>query len=405
MSPLTSIGSQKTPGRPIEVTFAAETGLPDASQELLLIGHMAATGIAASGTATPYTVVTINNAGDLTAGSDEADTKFGEGSELAKMVAAAIRANSGGSTFPSIKCVALRSTDTDFGASDAALTAAQGTKAEFIVSCYDGTDSTLRSKLKDHVLLVSGAQRVENDQYGSVGVVFNRSVTDPSLLPSPDTQFILPVWLRDTGTGGDAPAYSIGEMAAACAAKIAANAVPFNPVNDVTVVGIDAPKKVSDYPTVGAGLESETALDKGWTPLKVKPNGEVAFVRTVTSRITVDADGSTDVTAYYDVQDFQVLYLWRKTLKARFSQADFKRRKASDQALIDTLAEMIRLAQAFQDQGMFQHVDKLAKLFQVERNASDRHRIDYKTPVNVIPGLHVMAGNIEATTQFDTVSV
>jgi phage tail sheath gpL-like len=396
---LTSIGSQKTPARPIELTFAAETGIPSADQEVLLIGHKDA----ASGSATPYTVVEITNAGNIPAASAEVAAAFGDGSELAKMVLAAIRANLGGSQFPALKCVALASTDTGFGASDAALTAAARVKQEYVVSPYDGVNTTLRGKIKDHAKAISGANNVENNQYGTVSVAATRGAI--STLDEPDTEYFAGAYLRDTGTGDDAPAYSLAEVAAAAAARMAANTVPFNPQDDLTIGGLDAPKKKSDHITVGGSLESESILEKGWIPLRVKPNGEVAFVRTVTSRITVDADGVTDVTAYYDVPDFNVLYFWRKTLKTRFSQADFKRRKNSGQTKKLALSEMIRLAKLFEDQGMFQAVDKLAPLFKVENNASDRHRIDYKTPVNVIPGLHVMAGNIEATTQFDVVTV
>lgn len=397
---LTSIGDQKTPGRPIEITFAADTGIPSANQELLLIGHSAPSGAPGSGSVAAYELTVISNAGDETAGAAEADTKFGAGSELAKMVLAAIKANRGGSTFPVIKCIPLDSADTDFGQ---ALTTAASVKAEFIVSPYDGQDATLRDELKDHCLLVSGAQRVENNQFGSVGVVFNRSVTDPATLDAPDTQYLMPVYMRDTGTGGDAPAYSIAEMAAACAAKAAGNAVPFNPLDNVTIVGVDAPAKLSDYLTVGASLESETVLNRGWTPLRVKPNGEVSFVRTVTSRITVD--GVVAATSYYDLQDFQVLYFWRKTVFTRLNQPDLKQVKASVDTAVTIKGELIRLAQVFEDQNMFQAVSQLAKQFRVERSASDRHRFDVKTPVNVIPGLHVVAANVVASTDFDTISV
>lgn len=392
---LTSIGTQKTPGRPIEITFASESGLPSDVQEVLLIGH------AASGATGIYEVIEIDNSGDLTAASGEAITKFGAGSELAKMVIAAVRANSGESTLPQLKCVPLLSTDTGFGPSDEALTAVKQVKAEFVVSPYDGTDATLRGKLKDAMLEMSGAQRVHNDQYGSIGVIANYSVTSPSSLPAFDTQYLCGVWLRDTGT----PAYLLGELAAACAAKMAGNIVPFNPLDRETINGITAPETRSDWITVGAGLESESCLDQGWTPLFVKPNAEVAFVRTVTGRLTQNGDGITEVTAYYDVQDFQTLYYWRKTLFARFSQADFNQRKASEQTAKEIKSECIRLATAFQDQNMFQAVDELAKQFQVERNASDRHRFDVKTPVNVIPGLHVIAINVEATTEFDTITI
>lgn len=399
---LTSIGDARTPGRPIEVTFGADTGQPDANQELLLIGHAAPGG----GTVAAYTPTTINNSGDAAAARTEATTKFGSsGCELALMVVAAINANAGGSTFPVIKCIPLASTDSGtFGASDAALSAALNVKAEFIVSPYDGVSGTLRDKLKTHVQTVSGAQRVANNQFGSFGVVFNRSTVDPASLPTPDTQFIVPVWLRDTGTSGDAPAYSIGEMAAAAAARMASNLIPFNPLDGVSLGGVAAPAKQSDWPSVGDSAESETALDRGWTPLYVKPNGEVAFVRTITSRISADGSGSPEVTSYYDVQDFQVLYYWRKTLYTRFSQPDF-RRKASAATARLLKSELIRMAKAFEDQNMFQAVDLLAKKFQVQRATTDRHAFEFKTPVNVIPGLHRIKGNIEATTEFDAIVV
>jgi len=394
---LTTIGSQKTPGRPIQITFAAESGLPTDVQELLLIGHKDAV----SGTATAYSTVEISNAGDLVAASGEVATKFGAGSEIAKMVLAAITVNQIVGTYPKIKCVPLAAADTDFGAADAALTEAKKRKAEFVVSCYDATDATLRGKLKDACEAMSSPQSVENNQFGSIGVAFNRSETDPSLLAVADSQYLCLVWLRDGGS----PAYSIGEMAAACAARMASNGIPFNPLNSVSLSGVAAPADIGDWPTVGAGKESETALGKGWTPLYVKPNGEVAFVRTVTARISPDGTGSPEVTAYYDVQDFQVLYYWRKTLYTRYSQPDFKQRKASDETAREIKSEAIRLATLFESQQMFQAVKQLSKQFQVERSLTDRHRFDFKTPVNVIPGLHVVAGNIEATTEFDTITI
>ncbi|NJM94448.1 MAG: hypothetical protein HC842_07135 [Cytophagales bacterium] len=316
------------------------------------------------------------------------------------MVIAAIKANAGGGTFPVLKCIALDSAETGFGT---ALTVAKQTKHEFIVSPYDGQDSTLRTEVKDHAQTVSGAQRVENNQFGTIGVVFNRSVTDPSTLDAPDTQYLTAIWMRDTGTGPDAPAYSIGEMAAASAARIAAGAIPFNPLDNVTIGGVAAPALLSDYITVGAGLESESCLNRGWTPLRVKPNGEVSFVRTTTTRITTD--GVVAATSYYDVQDFQVLYFWRKTVFTRLNQPDLKQVKASQGTASLIKGELLRLAQAFEDQNMFQAVSRLAPQFVVERSASDRHRFDVKTPVNVIPGLHVVAVNVVATTEFDSFSI
>ncbi len=403
---LTDIADQRTPARPVEIAFAASTALPSANQNVLLIGHTASGS--ATGTTAYYTVKTINNSADADAGFLEAEGYFGVNSELAKMVKAAINANAGNSNFPQLKAVSLPYAQTGFGPADEALTSVARVQAEFVVSCYDGNDSTTRNKLKATTLLMSGAQRVENGQFGSIGVVFNRSVTDPSSLPLFDSQYVAGFSLRDTSTGAlgfAAPTKSIGEMAAACAALIAGNAAPFNPLDDVTINNVDAPTNPADFYSVGSGLESETALNQGWTPLKVKPNGEVAFVRTITGRISADGSGLPVLTAYYDIQDFQVLYFWRKTLWTRWSQPDLKTAKASADTGKLILSEAIRLAQAFQDQNMFQAVDQLAKQFQVERSTSDRHRFDVLTPVNVIPGLHIIATKILATTLFDTLSL
>lgn len=395
---LTSIGSQKTPGRPIELTFEAELGLPNDNQRVCLIGH-APSGFPASGL---YKCTTISNVADEAAASGEMITKgFGAESELTKMVLSAVRANAGGSTVPPLSVIALAAADTDFGTADAALTELKRCGAEFAVSCYDGQTAALRNKLKDAALTMSGAQRVENAQFGTFGVVANKNVSDPALLDKVDSQYIIGVWLRDAAS---AVSETVAEVAAAAAARMAALTVPFNPLDDVSVGGLD-PQADSDKITKGAGLESETCLNQGWTPLYTKANDEVAFVRTVTARLSADGTGVPVVGAYYDVQDFMVLYFWRRTLFTRFSQTDMKRRKASDQAAQDILSELIRLATLFQDQGMFQAVDKLAKQFKVERNASDRHRMDYRTPVNVVPGLHVIAGNIAASTQFDTITI
>lgn len=388
-----TIADQKTPARPVEITFAPELGLPSANQELLLIGH------AASGATGTYTVITISNVSDDALAKTEAETKFGAGSELSKMVVAAVKANSGGATFPAIKCVPLLSTDVGFGTSDQALTAAKSVKAEFIISPYSGADATLRGKIKDAAETMSGATRVDNNQFGTFAVVFDRSVSDASTLATPDTQYLIALWMYDSGS----PSYSVGESAAACAAVLAANGTPFLPVNGKKIGSLAAPASMADWLQVGGGLASEVALGKGWTPLYVKPNGDVAFVRSVTTRITTN--GVTVAGAYYDVQDFQVLYYWRKTVWTRESQDDFRIAKASSQTAVQLKSELIRLATEFEEQNMFQAVKEHAPLFSVVRSSSDRHRFDVVTPVNVIPGLHVIANTVRAGTLFDTISV
>lgn len=392
---ITNIGNQKTPGRPVEITFGPELGLPSDEQQVLLIGR------AASGATGVDTVLTINNASDPDLALAEAETKLNGPCELADMVRAAVEANQGGGTFPAIKICPL-----GFGEgtiSSDAVTAIKATKIGigFVVTCFDlQNDTTERDILKDIALTMSGPQRVSNNQFGVFGVGANFDETDPSQLFAFDTQYLIGIYKRDSN-----PAATLGETAARAAARMAANNVPFNPLDDVTINGEQAPDAEADAISVGAGLESETVLNQGWTPLWVKPNGEVAFVRTVTGRLSADGTGTPVVGAYYDVQDFQVLYFWRKTLYTRWSQPDFKQRKASGPTATDLLGEAIRLASTFEDENMFQAVNRLARQFKVQRSSSDRHRFDVLTPVNVIPGLHVIATNIQATTQFDVISL
>jgi phage tail sheath gpL-like len=406
---LTSIGIQKTPGRPTEVTFAAAAGLPNPNQTINLIGHMGPTGGAAvsgvtSGSSTPYVVVVVNNVADPTAGATEANAKFGTGSELAKMVIACIKANSsiGGSNFPNIIATPLAQTDAGFGALNAAaipaaLAAAEKYgETEFLVSPYDATNQSLTGQLVTAAATMSGATRTANGQYGTIGIAANMSVQDPSTLFKYDTQYLSPVWFRNS-----APVLLVAELAAAYSGSLGGNAVPFNPVDGLQIGSILAPVSNSDWITVGAGLESESALNQGWTPLQVLPNTNVVIVRSVTSRVTT-GDSVTAVTAYYDVQDFQVLYFTRKSIVSRFNQPDFQRVKASTAEGKVVRGEVIAILSTLETQGMLQAVEQLAPQVVVQRNVSDRSRFDVFIPVNVVPGLHVIASNIQAGTQFDS---
>lgn len=389
-----SIADQLTPARNIEITYAPATGLPSSNQTLVLIGH------AVSGATGAYTAITVNNVSDVTAASGEVSVKFGASSELTKMVLAAVKANAGGGVFPAITCIPLASADALYGSSGQALTTLQKIPADFVATPYDINVSGNSTPLVTAGVTMSGATRCMNGQFGTMIVGVNNSVTDPSTLSSFDTPVLVPVWNRDS-----APAYSLGEQAAALAATLAANVAPFNPVNGVVIQSFPAPLAMNDWEQIGGGLESETALAKGWNPLKVNPNGTVAWVRARTARTSVNGDGVTPVSAYFDVMDYQVLYYWRKTVFARLSQTDITIAKASNEKAKDILGEIIRLAKLLETQGMFQAVDKLAPKFSVSRSTSDRSRFNVFTPVNVIPGLHVVDVTVQATTQFDVITI
>lgn len=403
---LTSIGQQKTPGRPVEITFGPNQGLPASIQPVVLIGHRGAGAASGSSGIANYDVVTIDNVGSIAGASAEAISKFGSGSELAKMVVAAVKAVNAGGVFPPLKCIPLASTDTDFGlGTNKALTVIDKVTAGYVVSPYvgdDGSTNVLTKALITEAQNMSGPQRVENQQFGTTAIAAKLNISTISSLNEYDTQNFLGVALRDLGAKGANP-YSVGELAAAAGMMIAANDVPYNPMNGTNMPGVPAPLDSADYFSIGAGLESEAVLNRGWTPLKVKPTGDVAFVRTVTSRLT--SDGSTPVTSYFDVQDFQVLYFFRESVYIRESQPDFTNVKASVEKAKALKSEITRIAQQFETDGMFQNVAQLAPQFVVQRNVQARDRFDCLWPVNVIPGLAVIANNIEAGTQFDTFTV
>jgi len=398
---LTGIASQKTPSVPVEIITEPETGLPSANQSVLIYGRAASTTAASS----INSVYIVANSGDPVGVLAELNPIYGAGSELVKAVVAAINANAdvGNSNFPQLKVIALPYNQSDWGVSQISLSAANNVQADFITSPFDGSNVTLNGQLESHVALVSGATRTENNQFGSFGVVVNQSVTNPNSLPLIDDKSLIGIWFRDTGAGAMASTYSLAEHAAAAAALMASNAYPFNGLDNAVIGGELAPAQQSDWISVGAALESEAALNQGWTPIRVLANGDVAFVRTVTARITNGA--GSNVTAYYDVQDWQVLYFWRKTVFTRSKQSDFQNVKASAEKATALKGELIRLAKQFEVDGAFQQVDNLAPQFVVQRNASDRNRFDVLTPVNVVPNLHVIAVRVAAGTQFDAFTV
>lgn len=403
-----TIATQKTPANPVNITLGPEQGLPNAIKTVVLIAAMGPTGGptgggSVSGTESPYTQVTINNVGSVAAASAEVVTKFGDGSELANMVLAAVRANAAGPNFPPIKCIPLPEGATDFGGVDnneALLVLDRVQGICYVATQFDGaTDDTNREALLEEIEIMSGATRTSNAQYGSFGVMANTTEAIDDL-PQTNTQYFVGIYLYDS----EGNPYSVGELAAAGAAKMASNPVPFNGQDYIEIAGISAPENMNDWLTVGGGLESETVLNQGWTPLRVLPNSTVAFVRTVTGRL-FQTDGVTAVTSYFDTQDFDTLYYFRQTIATRFAQPDFINQKASQDTARAAKGEVIRLMQVFEDQGMFQSVSELAELVVVQTNPSQRGRFDVYIPVNVVPNLHMIATDVEATTLFDQFTV
>ena len=409
MSFVSTIGVQKTPGNPVNVLLGPQTGLPAPLTTLVLVGAMGASGGptgggTVSGTATAYTQVSVTNIASLSAASAEVATKFGQGSTLALMVLAAVTANAAGPNFPPITCVPLPLGATGFGGgsnNQALLVVDKIPGITFVATQFDGSsDATNRAALIAEVTTMSGAARCANAQYGAFCVMANTTQATYASLPQPNTQNFIGIYLYDSSGNP----YTVGQLASAAAAVIAANPVPYNGLDTIVIPGVTAPVNQNDWITVGVGLQSESILTVGWTPLRVLPNATVAFVRTVTSRLYL-SDGVTSVTAYYDVQDFQVLYFFRETVAVRFAQPDFINQKASIGTATAAKGVIIGLMQTFQDQGMFQGVSQLARQVIVQTNQSQLGRFDIYIPVTVVPNLHMIATDVVAGTQYDFFTV
>lgn len=395
---LTNIADRLTPSTPIEITFGQQP-LATGRKTATLIGHRAASG----GTGTTYNAYDVVNVGDPAAAKAEVDGLAGSGSELGKMAEAFVKANSvpGRSAFPPFRVVLLANSDTGYGTSDEALTTIKPLRSDLIVSPYEVTAVTLnRTKLTDLCALISGPDRDANGQFGTTAVMASIVTSSTALALAADNVYLTVPYLQDTSV-------TVSQAAAIVAAGVAGvmlgSQFPYLPLMDQWVGGLLPPAKKSDYILSGPTELSELALVAGLAPLKVDAAGRVRMIRSRLTRTTID--GSTPATAYFDWQDLVTLYDFRELVYNRLQQPDLKPKKASIQTAKLVKDEILRIAFAFEDAEAFQSVKALSPQFIVQPSTSSRGRFDFKIPVNVVPGLQVIAGNIEATTQFDAFTV
>lgn len=190
-------------------------------------------------------------------------------------------------------------------------------------------------------------------------------------------------------------------IAAAHAAAMMQSAFPYNPLQGVQIGGLVPPRKLSDRIDINPNGASEQALVNGLSPLYIQPGNTVGFIR---SRTTYNLlpDNVTPANSYLDWQDLVLLNDFKEACYGVTQNPPFNNNpggtKASQQIAALLKDEILREAQDFEDRGAFQGVQTLAPLFLVQPSTTMRGRFDFKIPVNVIPGLYVIAGNIQAVT-------
>jgi len=184
-------------------------------------------------------------------------------------------------------------------------------------------------------------------------------------------------------------------IAAAAAAGKLASTFPYTPRANVVLGGILPPQKHSDIIDWDPAGASEAALQAGLSPLTVAPGGNVVFIRTRTTYTTTPAN--ITVNSYFDWQQIVTLYDFREVVYQISQNPPFNNNPGGTMASADVAAafkdEVLREALLFQAQGAFQNVKENASQFVVQVNSTGR--FDFYIPVNVIPGLMVIAGNIQ----------
>jgi hypothetical protein len=378
------------------------SGLVTADNTLILIGRMGST----AGSATAGTLNTIDSFGDPVAAKTECDTKFGLNStascEATEMVLAAINAVLYSSldpkSYPVIKVLLLANNATS---STLAATLANflSVPMPFIVSCYPASDTAAMTALKAHVSAITASDRGLNGQFGSFAVMATDEATSPATTEglAAATEGMLIAWLRDTAT---TKANKIHAVASAYAAVCAANGVPFNPLDGVKIGGLVAPVSAVDWHTPGDTGTVALGLAAGLTPLAVDTTGAVTISRSITTR---RASQAIEETAYYDLQDWQVLYYIRKNVYAISIQPRYKIAKATDRKIQSLKSEIIDLLKTLEKAPfeMVQHVEDFLPLMTAGRSTANRHAGVYYIPMNVVPGFHNKGIDLVGTTLFD----
>lgn len=390
--PFTRVPSVKVP------IVVNSSGLVGADNTLIIIGRMASSG----STATAGAPVQINNFGDPAAAALECASLFGASSEAGAMVVAAIQgvlySSLAVKLFPPIKIIPLAN-----GATSAALAGILGglltLPAGYVVSPFNGSDAAGVTALSNYLTAISGNDRGDNGQFGSFGFIAvdgDTSIVTPIGIGAASEKLCFP-WLRDLATVKSNP---VSSVAAAYGAVCASLSVPFLPLDGITVGGLIPPASSADYHSSGDTGTVSLGLSAGLSPLITSIGGKISIARSITSLRTVS---SVEDAAYYDMQDWQVLYYLRKNAYNIASQPRYRQAKASIVKFQALKSELFQLCKQLESLDMLQYVDLLANQFSVDRSLQNRHAGLFRVPVNVIPGFHNKGIELDAGTLFDVV--
>jgi len=332
--------------------------------------------------------------------------------EIALMVYNAVVATAANPITPNLSIAVLKSGDTGFGtAPQDVFYYADANSYAGMVEPYeiaDDTDvDTTYLRFFEYIAEVNAAAEVENNHFGTIGFYGNISTTAASaasLTAIVNSQFGEGMFYP-YANADNLIQFSAAQCAAGAAALVVATGIPFNSLDGVAITGFPIPSDLTTkISTVGGDNSiSDIVMGQGWTPITINKNNQAAFVRTVTSLLTLPNSGAP-VTAYFDVQDWQIVFYNRQvkydTFKQQFTNVKFSARIAGR-----LKAVAIAIDKQFEGLGMFQGVSQAAQYYQVSQDPTNRSRAIVYTPIDIIPNLHSIYVQLGLTTQFDTVPV
>ncbi len=395
---LTNISDRLTPSTPMELTFGAQ---PTATGRKIttLVGRLAAAGASAS----PGDLFTVTKLSDAALAKAQVDELAGTDSEAGKMVYAFVAANQkvstgARSTYPQCRMLFLANDATDLGADGASLEPLKVLRNDWVVSPFGAEVAAELTKLLDFAVLLSGADRDLRGQFGTIGIAASLEAPDDAISDiEPDTAYLaIPVLPDSNG------AQTVAEVAAGTAGLLAGNLFPYNPLDNVEIGGMIRPEDDTELLVADPAGDTENMLAAGLMPLTVDARNKVRLCRARNARTSVEGDGGTPATSYLDVQDMQVAFDFREDVYNTLQTEPFRNKKATAQQAGKVGDKVIALAMGYQDASAFQNVKALAAAggFAVVVSTTQRGRFDFKLPVDVVPGNHVIAGNIELTDLF-----
>lgn len=178
------------------------------------------------------------------------------------------------------------------------------------------------------------------------------------------------------------------DIAAAYASVIAFEEDPARPLNTLAVAGLDVPDPADRLGRV----EQENALYNGVTPFEVGPGDVVQIVRSITT-YTVNPAGVPDI-AMLDITTPRTLFYVEQAIRQRLALR-FPREKLFDEQLLKVRSEALVVLYQLQELEIVEHVLENQAGVVCERDSQDPNRVNLRLPVDVVNGLHIIAGRID----------